>query len=66
MQIQTSHHTLKLHHQALTQLTDELEENFGRMIIHPKMTSEEIMYKAGQKSVVDYVKQKLEEDNNVP
>ena len=66
MQIQTSHHTLKLHHQALEQLTDELESNFGDLMIHPKMTSEEIMYKAGQKSVVDYVKHKLEDDNNVP
>ena len=65
MQIQTSHHTLKFHHKALEELTDELEANFGDLLIHPKMSSEEIMFKAGQKSVVEYVKQKLEEDNDV-
>ena len=65
MQIQTSLHTLKFSQQALEQLTNELETTFGEFIVHPKMSSEEIMYKAGQKSVVEYVKQKLEEDNNV-
>ena len=49
----------------MEQITDELETTFGDLMIHPKMSSEEIMYKAGQKSVVEYVKQKLEEDNNV-
>ena len=65
MQIQTSHHTLKFNHKALEELTDELESNFGDLLIHPKMSSEEIMIKAGQKSVVEYVKQKLEDDNDV-
>ncbi len=35
---------------------------FGNLTIHPRMSSEEIMYQAGQKSVVEYVKRKLEED----
>tara|TARA_R100000353_G_C6474758_1_gene187523 strand:- start:682 stop:870 length:189 start_codon:yes stop_codon:yes gene_type:complete len=62
MQIQTSHHTLKFHRQSLEQLANNLEENFGSLVIHPKMSSEEIMFKAGQQSVVEYVKRKLEED----
>ena len=49
----------------MEELTDELESNFGDLLIHPKMSSEEIMFKAGQKSVVEYVKQKLEDDNDV-
>ena len=62
MQIQTSLATLKLHNERLVKFTDELEENFGDLTIHPKMSSEEIMYKAGQKSVVDYIKTKMEEE----
>ena len=48
--------TLKLHSERLDRLIDQLEDNFGNLTIHPKMSSEEIMYKAGQKSVVDYIK----------
>ena len=62
MQTQISLHTLKLHNERLEQLIDELESNFGGLMIHPKMTSEEIMYKAGQKSVVDYIKSKLDDE----
>ena len=62
MQIQTSHHTLKFHRQSLEQLANDLEDNFGSLVVHPKMSSEEIMFKAGQQSVVEYVKRKLEED----
>ena len=62
MQIQTSRHTLKFHRQSLEQLSEDLENNFGSLMIHPKMSSEEIMYKAGQQSVVEYVKRKLDED----
>ena len=62
MQIQTSLATLKLHNERLDLLIDELESNFGDLTIHPKMTSEEIMYKAGQKSVVDYIKSKLDDE----
>ncbi len=61
MPIQTSHHTLKLHNQELERLIDELEASFGNLTVHPKMTSEEIMYQAGQKSVVDYIKSKMED-----
>ena len=48
--------TLKLHSERLDRLIDQLEDNFGNLTIHPKMSSEEIMYKAGQKNVVDYIK----------
>ena len=65
MQIQTSHHTLKFNNQFLEQLLEELEVTFGNLTIHPRMSSEEIMYQAGQKSVVEYVKLKLEEQNDV-
>ena len=65
MQIQTSLATLKFHRQELEQLLEELENTFGNLEVHPKMSSEEIMYKAGQQSVVEYVKQKLEDDNDV-
>ena len=62
MQTPTSHHTLKLNHKALEHIHHELETMFGDLTIHPRMSSEEIMYQAGQKSVVEYVKQKLEEE----
>ena len=48
--------TLQLHSEKLERLIDQLEANFGDLTVHPKMTSEEIMYKAGQKSVVEYIK----------
>ena len=48
--------TLKLHSERLDRLIDQLEDNFGNLTIHPKMSSEDIMYKAGQKNVVDYIK----------
>jgi len=62
MQIQTSHNTLKLNHKALEHIHNELETMFGSLTIHPRMSTEEIMYQAGQKSVVEYVKRKLEEE----
>mgnify|MGYP007063697184 CR=1 FL=1 len=62
MQIQTSHNTLKLHRQSLEQLADDLDDKFGNLLVHPKMSTEEIMFKAGQQNVVEYVKRKLEED----
>ena len=62
MQIQTSHHTLKFHRQSLEQLSEDLENNFGSLMIHPKMSSEEIMYHAGQASVVEYLRTLIEEE----
>ena len=42
-------------------LIDKLEENFGWKPIHPKEDIQSIMYRAGQASVVDYIKS-IEED----
>jgi len=44
--------TLKLHNEKLDDLVDELEP------IHPKEDISTIMYRAGQASVIDYIKQK--------
>jgi len=60
--MQTSLSTLKLHKDRLLDLLNHLEETFPPQSIHPKMTSEEIMYNAGQASVVKYFKT-LTEDN---
>ena len=62
MQIQTSLATLKLHKDRLKDLLAHLEETFPPKSIHPKMSSEEIMYHAGQASVVEYFKTLTEED----
>ena len=50
--------TLKLHNEKLDDLVDELEQNFGWTPIHPKEDINTIMYRAGQASVIDYIKQK--------
>ena len=50
--------TLKLHNEKLDDLVDELEQNFGWKPIHPKEDISTIMYRAGQASVIDYIKQK--------
>ena len=53
--------TLSLHSERLEKLVGELEDKFPSQPIHPKEGIEVIMYKAGQASVVDYVKQLLNE-----
>ena len=50
--------TLKLHNEKLDDLVDELEQNFGWKPIHPKEDIQSIMDRAGQASVVDYIKAK--------
>ena len=50
--------TLKLHNEKLDDLVDELEQNFGWNPIPPKEDINTIMYRAGQASVIDYIKQK--------
>ena len=54
--------TLKLHNEKLDDLVDELEQNFGWKPVHPKEDIQSIMYRAGQASVVDYLKSKQKED----
>ena len=61
MQTQISHSTLKLHNERLDQLVLDLQDKFPDEPIHPKENIESIMYKAGQQSVVQYVKSYLQE-----
>ena len=53
--------TLKLHNDRLDELLKKLEQNFGWKPIHPKEPIESIMYRAGQASVIDFIKS-IEED----
>ena len=54
--------TLKLHNEKLDDLVDELEENFGWKPIHPKEDINTIMYRAGQASVIEYIKSIMDEE----
>jgi hypothetical protein len=53
--------TLRLHNHRLDELIKDLDELFGMKPISPNDSIESIMYKAGQASVVEYIKQ-LNED----
>ena len=48
--------TLKLHNDRLDELLKKLEADFGWKPIHPSESIESIMYRAGQASVIDYIK----------
>jgi len=52
--------TLNLHSEKLEKLIEDLDNQFPPHTIHPKENITAIMYKAGQASVVAYVKQLLE------
>ena len=54
--------TLKLHNERLEKLIDTLEENFGWKPIHPKEDVQTIMYRAGQASVIEYIKSIMEDE----
>ena len=54
--------TLKLHNERGNDLFKEVEDHFKWSPVHPKESIESIMYRAGQASVVEYIKQKLEEE----
>ena len=60
MQTQISHSTLNLHSEKLEKLIEDLDLKFPPQTIHPKEEINSIMYRAGQQSVVEYVKQLLE------
>ena len=53
--------TLSLHSERLEKLVEDLESKFPNEPVHPKEAIESIMYRAGQASVVQYVKQILDE-----
>ena len=61
MQTQIYPSTLNLHTEKLEKLIEDLENKFPNTPIHPKEEINAIMYKAGQASVVAYVKQLLDE-----
>ena len=60
MQTQIYPSTLSLHSEKLEKLVEDLENKFPTQTIHPKEDINSIMYRAGQASVVEYVKQLLE------
>ena len=48
--------TLRLYNDKLDDLVKKLDDNFGWEPVHPKEPIESIMYRAGQASVIDYIK----------
>ena len=60
MQTQTYPNTLSFNSEKLEKLIEDLENKFPPQTIHPKEEINSIMYRAGQASVVEYVKQSLE------
>ena len=59
----TSLNTLKLHNERLDALVVQLDNEFPWQPVHPKEPIESIMYRAGQASVVQRIKQLLDEEN---
>ena len=62
MQTQTYPNTLNFHSEKLQKLVEDLEEKFPLQPVHPKEELPSIMYRAGQQSVVQYVRQILDEN----
>ena len=60
MQTPIYQNTLSLHSDRLEKLVEDLETKFPNEPIHPKEQLPSIMYRAGQASVVQYVKQIIE------
>ena len=54
--------TLKLHKERVDDLLKKVEDNFKWQPVHPKEPIESIMYRAGQASVVEYIKQLITEE----
>ena len=62
MPTQISLNTLKLHNEIVYDLFKKVEDNFKWQPVHPKESIESIMYRAGQASVVQYIKTIIEEE----
>ena len=62
MQTQIYPSTLNIYSERLEKLVEDLETKFPNEPIHPKEQLPSIMYRAGQASVVQYVKQILDEN----
>ena len=54
--------TLKLHNERVEELLKKVEDNFKWQPVHPSDSMESIMYRAGQASVVEYIKQLITEE----
>jgi len=64
MQTQTSHHTLEsILGPNINYILKELEEVYPPVNPTPDMTSEEIMYRSGQRSVIEWIVNRINEDN---
>ena len=55
--------TLKLHNERVDELLQKVEDHFKWSAGHPKEPIESIMYRAGQASVVEYIKRLSEEED---
>lgn len=53
--------TLNIYSEKLEKLVEDLEEKFPFQPVHPKEELNVIMYRSGQQSVVQYIKQILDE-----
>ena len=62
MPTQISLNTLKLHNELVDDLLHQVEAHFKWQPVHPKESIESIMYRAGQASVVQYIKTIIEEE----
>ncbi len=60
--MQVTLNTLKLHNKRLDELISRLDSDFGWKPVHPKEPIESIMYRAGQASVIDYIKSIMEDE----
>ena len=61
MQTQIYPSTLNIYSEKLEKLVEDLESKFPFQPVHPKEELNVIMYRSGQQSVVQYVKQILDE-----
>jgi hypothetical protein len=62
--MQTSHNTLEaVLGPDFKYILKELQDNFPPHNPHPKEELSVIMYKSGQRSVVEWIENRLEEDN---
>jgi hypothetical protein len=48
----------------LETILQELEENFPLVNPHPDDSQSQIMYRSGQRSVVEWIQHRLNEENN--
>jgi hypothetical protein len=56
--------TLETHGLQLSSLIAELDENFPPTNPHPDDSLSQVMYRSGQRSVVEWINHRLTEENN--